>query len=150
MPTRIGKPAELLDLVGTTMGESGWHEITQDQVNLFADATDDHQWIHVDPQRAEAGPFGGTIAHGYLTLALGPMFLRETLVIDELDAGVNYGLNKVRFPAPVPVGGRLKGRVELTAARQRDAGIEATFTITVELAGSPRPACVAEAVVIYQ
>ena len=150
MSTHLTKPVELLDLVGTTMGESGWHEITQEQVNLFADATHDHQWIHVDTERAKAGPFGGTIAHGYLTLALAPMFLSETVVIDELTAGVNYGLNKVRFPAPTPVGSQLRAIVTLTAAKQRDAGIEATFTITMEVSGSTRPACVAEAVVIYQ
>lgn len=150
MTTRVQTPAELLDLVGTTMGETGWHEISQPQVDTFADATHDHQWIHVDQERAKAGPYGGTIAHGYLTLSLVPLFLGETVAIDDLTAAVNYGLNKVRFPAPVPVGSKLRARVDLVDARPRAAGVEATFGVTVELPGSPRPVCVAEAVVVYQ
>ena len=146
---RLHTPADLLHHVGETMGESDWHEITQHQVDTFADATHDHQWIHTDPARAEAGPFGGTIAHGYLTLALAPLFLAETVSIDELTAGINYGLNKVRFPAPVPVGSRLRARVDLVEAKVRPTGVEATFGITVEVPGSARPACVAEAVVVY-
>jgi acyl dehydratase len=150
MTTRVHTPADLLDLVGTTMGETGWHEISQSQVDTFADATHDHQWIHVDQERAKAGPYGGTIAHGYLTLSLVPLFLGETVVIDDLAAAVNYGLNKVRFPAPVPVGSLLRARVDLVEARPRASGVEATFGVTVELPGSPRPVCVAEAVVVYQ
>jgi len=146
----FGSPKDLLDHVGETLGRTEWHEIDQAQVNLFADATRDHQWIHTDPERARTGPFGGTIAHGYLTLALAPMFLYETVAIDNLTAGVNYGLNKVRFPAPVPVGGSVRATVTLNDAKPRGAGVEATFGIAVEVTGSNRPACVAEAVVIYQ
>ncbi|MET9226145.1 MaoC/PaaZ C-terminal domain-containing protein [Lentzea sp. NPDC003310] len=123
---------------------------TQDRVNLFAEATDDHQCIHTDPERARTGPFGGTIAHGYLTLALAPKFLYETVEIEVLQAGVNYGLNKVRFPAPVPVGSAVRARVRLLDARERAGGVEATFGITVEVPDSDRPVCVAEAVVLYR
>ena len=113
--THIAAPADLLDLVGRPIGVSAWHEISQDRVNMFADATGDRQWIHVDPARAAAGPFGGPIAHGYLTLALAPLFISDVLVVDRLEAALNYGLNKVRFPAPVPVGSRLRGAVTLRA-----------------------------------
>ncbi|HEY3263015.1 MAG TPA: MaoC family dehydratase [Pseudonocardiaceae bacterium] len=150
MTTHVQNPTDLLDLTGQPMGTTGWLEITQQQVNLFADATDDHQWIHVDPERAKDGPFGGTIAHGYLTLSLAPLFLAEAIRIENLTAGLNYGLNKVRFPAPVSVGGRIRAQVMLSAAKERPMGIEATFAITVELEGSTRPACVAELVVLYQ
>jgi len=143
-------PKDLLYHVGETLGRTEWHEIDQAQVNQFADATRDHQWIHTDPERARTGPFGGTIAHGYLTLALAPMFLYETVTIDNLTAGVNYGLNKVRFPAPVPVGSSVRATVVLAEAKPRGEGVEATFGLTVEVTGSDRPACVAEAVVIYQ
>ena len=141
---------DLLDLVGQPMGRTDWHQITQPQVNLFADATRDYQWIHVDPQRAKAGPLGGTIAHGYHTLALAPLFLAETVSIEHLTAGLNYGLNSVRFPAPVPVGAHVRAQVTLVAARERSIGIEAIFAISVELDGSTRPACVAEVIVLYQ
>jgi acyl dehydratase len=117
---------------------------------MFAEATGDRQWIHVDPVRAAAGPFGGPIAHGYLTLALAPMFIAEVLVVEHLAAALNYGLNKVRFPAPVPVGGQLRGVVTLKAADVRPTGIEAVFTVVFELAGSDRPACVAEFVALYR
>jgi acyl dehydratase len=149
MSTHVHSPGDLLDLVGTTMGETGWHEIDQRQVNTFAEATGDRQWIHLDPDRARTGPFGGTVAHGFLTLALIPLFLNETVEVGDTTAMVNYGLNKVRFPAAVPVGGSLRARVELAAARSRATGVEATFAVTTELRGSPRPACVAEIVVVY-
>jgi acyl dehydratase len=142
--------AELSDHIGAELGVSEWHEVTQDQVNTFAEATLDFQWIHTDPEHAAAGPFGGTIAHGYLTLSLLPLFLAQALAIDEVTAGINYGLNKVRFPTPVPVGRRIRGRVVLVDAKPRGAGVEATFGVTVELEGADRPACVAEAIVVYQ
>lgn len=148
--TIVGSPADLLDLVGKPLGCSEWHEITQQQVNLFAEATGDHQWIHVHPERAAAGPFGGTIAHGYLTLALAPVLIAETLTVQQLEAVLNYGLNKVRFPAPVPVGGRVRGAVTLHSAQPRAGGVEAVFTLVWELADSERPACVAEVVVLYR
>jgi acyl dehydratase len=146
--TRVATPADLIDLVGKPLGVSDWHQITQEQVNLFAEATGDHQRIHVDPERAAAGPFGTTIAHGYLTLALAPIFIAETLAVDQLTASLNYGLNKGRFPSPVPVGSRVSGSISLAAAAQRPAGIEAAFGLVREVEGSDRPACVAEVVVL--
>jgi acyl dehydratase len=148
--TTVQAPIDLLNLVGQPLGVSSWHEITQDQVNMFAEATGDRQWIHTDPIRAAAGPFGGPIAHGYLTLALAPVVLAEVVEVDNVVAALNYGVNKVRFPAPVPVGGRVRGVVHLACAEQRPAGIEAVFTVVFELDGSDRPACVAEVVAIYR
>ncbi len=148
--TIVASPADLLDLVGKPLGCSEWHEIAQQQVNLFAEATGDHQWIHVDSARAAAGPFGGTIAHGYLTLALAPALIADTLTVQQLVAVLNYGLNKVRFPAPVAVGGRVRGAVTLYSAQPRAGGVEAVFTLVCELESSDRPACVAEVVVVYR
>ncbi len=148
--TTVQAPSDLLDLVGQPLGVSSWHEITQHQVDMFAEATEDRQWIHTDPVRAASGPFGGPIAHGYLTLALAPVILAEVVEVDHVLAALNYGVNKVRFPAAVPVGGRVRGVVRLVRAEQRPAGIEAVFTVVFELDGSDRPACVAEVVVIYR
>src|SRR6187397_3654116 len=114
-------------LVGKHIGYSDWHEVTQEQVNLFADATGDHQWIHVDPERAKKGPFGGPIAHGYLTLSLGPVLYPQVIRIDGFSMGVNYGGNKVRFPSPVPVGARLRLGVKLLAAEDIAGGIQTTL-----------------------
>ena len=150
MSTRMSVPGDLLGLVGQPMGNSEWYEITQHQVNQFADATRDHQWIHVNLEQAKDGPFGGPIAHGYLTLSLAQQFLADTVTIDELAARLNYGLNRVRFTTPVPVGGRVRGVVTLVEAKQRASGVEATFEIVVELAGAARPALVAESVVLYR
>ena len=152
MTTRVARPTDLLALAADQpeLGTSRWRTITQQQVNLFADATDDHQWIHVDPERAKAGPFGTTIAHGYLTVALAPVFIAEILQVDGIQMAMNYGLNKVRFPAPVPVGARLRGRLQLTAAQHRGDMVETVLTLTIELDGSQRPACVAEVVVLYR
>jgi len=120
-------------------------------VNQFAEATGDHQWIHVDPQRAKTGPFGGTIAHGYLTLALAPRFIDEVLHIDAYDAVLNYGLNKVRFPAPVPVGAKIRAVITLISAQERAGGtVEATFGIRYEVEGRERPPCVAETIYLYR
>jgi len=148
--TTVQSPSSLLNLVGQSLGVSSWHQITQHQVNMFAEATEDRQWIHTDPIRAAAGPFGGPIAHGYLTLALASSVLAEVVEVDNVLAALNYGVNKVRFPAAVPVGGRVRGVVRLLRAEQRAAGIEAVFTVVFELDGSDRPACVAEVVVIYR
>ena len=150
MTTHLDTPTALLDLSGHTLGTTNWLDITQDQVNRFADATDDHQWIHTDPARAAEGPFGGTIAHGYLTLSLAPMVLAEVLEIDDTTAALNYGLNKVRFPAPVPVGARLRATVTVTSAQQKPAGIETVFGLTYEVEGGGRPACIADVVVLYR
>jgi acyl dehydratase len=152
MTTRVARPTDLLELAADQpdLGHSGWRQITQEQVNLFADATDDHQWIHVDPDRAKAGPFGTTIAHGYLTLSLAPVFIAEILHVANIQMAMNYGLNKVRFPAPVPVGARLRVSLRLTAAQARGDAVEAVLTMTVEVEGADRPACVAEVVVLYR
>jgi acyl dehydratase len=130
--------------VGTHLGHSDWHTITQKQVNLFADATGDHQWIHVDPQRAAGGPFGTTIAHGYLTVSLIPMLLEEIYRVDGLAMAINYGSNKVRLPSPAPVGSRVRAGAELLELRAGGLGVHATVRVTVERDGSDKPACIAE------
>lgn len=150
MTTHVRHPADLLEMVGEELGTTDWYPITQQQVNLFADVTGDHQWIHTDPQRAAHGPFRGTIAHGYLTLALASRALDDVLVVDKLDAALNYGLNKVRFPAPVPVGSKIRATAVVTSAKRRDAGVEVVFGLVFETDGSSRPACIADWVVIYR
>lgn len=129
---------------GTELGYSDWLDVDQGRVNQFADATDDHQWIHVDPQRAAAGPFGSTIAHGYLTLSLLPALTRGLTAIDGVRMAVNYGLNRVRFPAPLPVGSRVRGVVELVSVEDVPGGVQATIRVTVEREGGDKPVCVAE------
>ena len=141
---------DLTPLIGTHLGHSSGHRVTQERVDLFAEATGDHQWIHVDPGRAAAGPFGGTIAHGYLTLSLGPVLLHDIVTWENIRMGVNYGLNKVRFPSPVPVGATLRLGAELVGAEQLgDGGVQATLELTFEVEGSPKPACVAELLLRY-
>ena len=125
-------------------------EITQDRVNQFAEATGDHQWIHIDAERAAAeSPYGTTIAHGYLTLSLTNKFLPSLITVEQISMGINYGVNKVRFPAPVPVGSRLRVGAELSSAEEIPGGVGAVITITVEVEGSPKPACVAESLTRY-
>jgi acyl dehydratase len=137
--------AELPALVGHEVAISDWHTITQEQVDLFAEATGDHQWIHVDVERAKAGPFGATIAHGFLTLSLIPRFFETSMEIRNTRMGVNYGLNKVRFTAPVPVGSRLRARMKLLACESIDNdGMQMTWLVTVEREGGDRPVCIAE------
>jgi acyl dehydratase len=132
--------------VGEHLGHSDWHTITQEQVNTFADATGDHQWIHVDAERAAAGPFGATIAHGYLTLSLIPMLGKEIYRVDNLTMGVNYGLNKVRFPQPVRVGSRVRAGAELAEIIDVPGGKQAVVRWALEIDGENKPACVAETV----
>jgi acyl dehydratase len=132
--------------VGNDLGCSDWIEIDQARVDLFADATGDHQWIHVDPERAEAGPFGGPIAHGYLTLALSNLFLPQIVDVQGFSSGVNYGTGKVRFPAPVRVGSRLRGRAELLEAAEIAGGVQTVMQVTIEIEGETKPACVIEAI----
>jgi acyl dehydratase len=139
----------LKGLVGQHIGYSDWHEVTQEQVNLFADATGDHQWIHVDPERAKAGPFGGPIAHGYLTLSLGPYFLPRMWRVDGFSMGVNYGCEKVRFPSPVPVGGNLRCGATVDAVDEISGGVSVTMTLTFEVEGASKPSCVAQVVYRY-
>ncbi len=132
--------------VGTHLGWSDWHTVTQEQVDQFAEATGDHQWIHVDPERAKGGPFGTTIAHGYLTLSLVPKLVWQIYSVEGLRLGINYGSNKVRFPAPVPVGSRLRAGAELVGLDRGSNGAQATVRVTVEREGGDKPACVAETV----
>ena len=146
MPTSFERPADLLGAVGTDLGTTDWLEITQERVDQFADATGDHQWIHVDPERAKDGPFGGTIAHGYLTLSLVNTFLPDLLEVRNISMGVNYGTDKTRFPAPVPVGSRIRGSGEITKADEVKGGVQVHVTVTVEIEGGDRPACVVETI----
>lgn len=139
---------ELSAAVGDHLGYSSWHQITQDQIDEFARATGDEQWIHVDPQRSASGPFGATIAHGFLTLSLIPMLVREVYHVDDLAMGVNYGCNKVRFPAPVPVGSRIRAGVELMSVTSASLGSQIATRVTIELQGSDKPACVAETLAV--
>lgn len=139
---------ELAACVGQEVAVSDWLTITQAQVNLFAEATGDHQWIHVDPEKASAGPFGGPIAHGFLTLSLLPKFFESSFEIVQSRMGVNYGLNKVRFTAPVPVGSRLRARMKLLACTPIDnQGVQMNWEVTVEREGSAKPVCIAESLV---
>lgn len=140
-------PHELLDRVGEELGETDWLEIDQTRVNLFADATGDHQWIHVDVEKAKRGPFGGPIAHGYLTAALANYFLPQLLDVQGTSMGVNYGCDKIRFPAPVPVGSKVRGTAVLTSVEEtKDGGIQAKITVKIEIEGQERPACVIETI----
>ena len=140
---------EFIAAEGTQLGPTQWLEITQDRVNLFADATDDHQWIHVDPDRAAGGPFGGTIAHGLLTLSLLPQFTHQLYSVDNVAMAINYGYNKVRFITPVRVGARLRARAEISSVTRLDSAVQATLTTTVEVDGSEKPAAVAESIVRF-
>lgn len=140
--------ADLSACVGQEVAVSDWLTISQQQVNLFAEATGDHQWIHVDIEKAAAGPFGGPIAHGFLTLSLIPKFFESTFEIVGSRMGVNYGLNKVRFTSPVPVGSRLRARMKLLASQAIDNnGVQMTWEVTVEREGSAKPVCIAESLV---
>ena len=138
--------AELKDLVGQEIGLSDWITVTQERIQLFADATNDHQWIHLDAERAKAGPFGTTIAHGFLTLSLLPEMAASAFGVRETRMGVNYGLNKVRFPAPVPSGSRLRGRFKLVGYEPLEGGAQLTVQVTMEREGSDKPVCIAESI----
>jgi acyl dehydratase len=150
MTTIIASIDGLKEKVGEHLGYSDWHEVTQEQVNLFADATGDHQWIHVDPERAkEHSPFGGPIAHGFLTLALGPYLLPQVMRVDGISMGVNYGANKVRFPSPVPVGSRVRVGGQIAGVEDVAGGVQVTLDATFEVEGQAKPACVAQLVFRY-
>jgi acyl dehydratase len=136
--------ADLAARVGETLGTSEWIEVHQRRIDLFAEATGDHQWIHVDPARAAAGPFGTTIAHGFLTLSLLPEMFAGAFAIADTRMGVNYGLNRVRFTAPVPVGSRLRGRFKLLAYEPIAGGAQLTVEVTIEREGADKPVCIAE------
>jgi len=138
--------AELKELVGQEIGVSDWITVTQERIQLFADATNDQQWIHLDVERAKAGPFGTTIAHGFLTLSLLPEMAASAFAVRETRMGVNYGLNKVRFPAPVPSGSRLRGHFKLIAYEPLEGGAQVTVQVTMEREGSEKPVCIAESI----
>ena len=146
MATVFKTPADLAGAVGQHLGYSEWLEITQDRINMFADATGDHQWIHVDPERAKEGPFGACIAHGYLTLSLVNMFLPQIVEVQGIRMGVNYGTDKVRFPAPVPVGSKVRAGGELVKVEEVKGGIQTTIRVSVEIEGKDRPACVVDTI----
>jgi acyl dehydratase len=134
---------------GADLGHGDWVTVSQDRIDIFADATDDHQWIHVDPERAGEGPFGGTIAHGYLTLALLPQLCKGMVHLESRRLGVNYGLNRVRFPAPVPAGSRVRARATLAEVDDIEGGVQVVLDVTVEREGDPKPVCVAQTVTRY-
>ena len=137
---------ELRTAVGTHLGYSDWHTVTQQQIDTFAEATGDHQWIHVDPERAAQGPFGTTIAHGYLTLSLIPKLVWQVYRVENVAMGINYGANKVRFPAPVPVNSQVRAGVELVSLEPGCGGFQCVARVTVEREDADKPACVAETV----
>lgn len=140
--------ADLEAAIGENVGTSEWTEITQESVNLFAEATGDHQWIHVDPEKAKDGPFGGTIVHGFLTLSLLPKFGWEVYTVSGMAMMINYGLNKVRFPAIVPVGSKVRASITLDKLEQKSTGYQLTTTTTVEAEGVERPVCIAESLMM--
>ncbi len=141
---------ELKTSVGQEIGVSDWHRVTQEAVNMFADATLDHQWIHVDPERAKKeSPFGGPIAHGYYTLSLAPYLISNLMDIKAKRMGVNYGLNKLRFTAPVPIPSNLRLRVTLSAIEDIKGGVQATYTLSFEVEGKDKPSCIAEVIFRY-
>ena len=140
---------EFVAAEGSQLGPTDWLEVTQERVNLFADATDDHQWIHIDPERAAKGPFGATIAHGLLTLSLLPHFTSQMYTVDNIAMAINYGYNKVRFITPVKVGSKVRARAEIAKVDQLDGAVQATLTTTVEIEGLDKPAAVAESIVRF-
>jgi acyl dehydratase len=139
-------PAALKDAVGQHVGYGDWMEITQERIDTFADATDDHQWIHVDPEAAAKGPFGGTIAHGYLTLSLASIYLAQCVQVSGISMGINYGVNKARFPAPVPVGSKVRGGCEVVEVEDMPGGVQAVIRVTIEIEGGGKPGCVVDTV----
>lgn len=147
MTTIVDAPSGLLDLVGADLGTTDWVVVTQERIGEFADATGDHQWIHVDVERARTeSPFGGPIAHGYLTLSLVNLFLPELLEVRGASMGVNVGLEQVRFPTPVPSGARIRGRGQVVSAEEAKGGVQVIVRVTVEVEGVEKPACVADTV----
>ena len=146
-PLCLDSTAAVLASVGQALGPTDWITVTQERINTFADATGDHQWIHVDPERARAGPFGACVAHGYLTLSLANLFLPQLVRYERLKMGVNYGCDKVRFPAPVKVGARIRGRGEVVAAEPvKGDGVQITVRISVEIEGTDKPGCVVDTI----
>jgi len=150
LPHIFKSPSELEASLGKVFGPTEWLQVDQDRINKFADATGDHQWIHVDVEKAKTGPFGSTVAHGFLTLSLTNLFLPELIEVHGISMGLNYGLNKIRFPAVVPAGSRIRATGELISVEHQKGGaIQSIFRITVEVEGNPKPACVAEAISLW-
>ncbi len=149
MTTHVQSIDDLTPLIGTHLGYSDYRTVTQEEVNLFADATGDHQWIHSDPERAKAGPFGQTIAHGYLTLSLIPVLLGDVMKVDGVSMGVNYGTNKVRFTSPVPVGSQIRAGATLASVEAIPGGAQVALDVVVEVKDAPKPSCVAQVVYRY-
>jgi len=149
MTTKLKGMDGLKSSVGQHVGYSDWHEVTQHQIDLFAEATGDRQWIHVDPERAAKGPFGTTIAHGYLTLSLVAYLLPQVIRVGGISMGINYGANRVRFPAPVPVGSRVRARGRIAGVEDVPGGVQMTTVVTIEVEGNEKPACVVESVSRY-
>jgi acyl dehydratase len=148
-PTVFGSPGELRTAVGRDLGYSDWVEVTQERVNKFADATDDHQWIHVDPARAATGPFGRTIAHGYLTLSLVSALLPKLIEVRNISMSINYGTNRVRFPSPVPVGSLVRAKAQILGVDDVPGGVQVTYLTTIEREGADKPCCVVESIIRY-
>jgi acyl dehydratase len=147
MATTFANPKEILEKVGQEVGTSDWVEVTQDKVNQFADATGDHQWIHVDVERAKQGPFGQTIAHGYFTLSLAPMLMSQVVSVQGARMGLNYGVNRVRFTSPVKVGKRVRLHAKVASAEEVEPnGIQVAYDLTFEIEGEDKPACVAQTI----
>lgn len=149
MTRMINGIEELATLVGEHLGYSPYTEVTQEQVQTFAEATGDHQWIHIDVERAKAGPFGGPIAHGYLTLSLGPMLAPQVFAVSGVAMGVNYGAEKIRFPSPVPVGSKVRLGIKLLAVDEIQGGAQSTQEFTFEVEGASKPSCVAQVIFRY-
>ncbi len=149
MPRKFQNPDALKEAIGEQLGRSDWLEITQQRIDQFAEATGDHQWIHVDPVRAKSGPFGATIAHGYLTQSLVNLFLPQIIEVHGISMGINYGADRLRFPAPVPVGSRIRGSAELVEVNDVKGGVQAKIRVTVEIEGNDRPACVIDTISRY-
>jgi acyl dehydratase len=147
MATVFPTPKDVLSAVGQSLGATDWLEIRQERIDQFAEATGDHQWIHVDPERAKDGPYGKTIAHGYLTLSLVNLFLPDLIEVRGISMGVNYGTDKTRFPAPVLVGSRIRGVGEIVGAEEvKNGAVQVTVRVSVEIEGSDRPACVVDTI----
>ena len=147
--TVIESPADLYDLVGKTLGPSPSMEITQERINQFADATGDHQWIHIDAEKAANGPFGATIAHGYLTMSLAAKFMPEIIEVKGIAMGVNYGTEKTRFPSPVTVGSKLSATGTIVSVEEASGGIKMVLRIVMQAEGAAKPACIVDAISVY-
>ncbi|MBF4554470.1 MaoC family dehydratase [Pseudomonas sp. p50] len=149
MTTRFSSAEQMLKAQGLDLGVTDWLQLTQERINLFAEATGDQQWIHVDPERAASGPFGACIAHGYLTLALANLFMPQLMTIDNMAMGVNYGTDRVRFPAAVKVGSRVRGRGQVISAELIGSAVQLVVRISVEIEGADRPGCVVDTISRY-